>query len=83
MIDPRKLRITQESMFALSKVRQGKTNTIYHLHAQSQNMTQMNLSMKQRQTHGQRTDLSLPRGGSGRGMYWELGIRRCKPLYVE
>ena len=38
----------------LSEVRQRKTNSIYHLHAEFQNTTQMNLSMKQRQTHGHR-----------------------------
>ena len=47
-------------------------------------MTQMNLSMKQKQTQRQRTDLWQPRGRrSGGGMDWEFGISRCKLLYRE
>ena len=38
----------------------------------------MNLSTKQRQTHRQRTQLWLPRGGSGGGMDWEWGINRYR-----
>ena len=29
-----------------------------------------------------RTDLWLPRGWGGGGMEWELGISRCKLLYI-
>ena len=44
-------------------------------------MTQMNLSIKQKQT---RTYMWLPRGrGVGGGMDWEFGIRRCKLLHIE
>ena len=45
-------------------------------------MTQMNISMNQKQT--QRTDLWLPKrsGGEG-GKDWELVISRCKQLYRE
>ena len=47
-------------------------------------MTQLNLSMKQKQTHRQRTDSWLPRGsGGGRGMDWEFGGGRCKLLHLE
>ena len=41
-------------------------------------MTQMNLSMKQKQIHRQKTDLWFPRGEIG----WEFGISRCKLLYT-
>ena len=41
-------------------------------------MTQMNLSMKQKQIHRQKTDLWFPRGAIG----WEFGISRCKLLYI-
>ena len=36
-------------------------------------MTQMNISMKQKQTHGQRTDLRLPRQ-AGEGRIGSLGL---------
>ena len=50
-------------------------------------MTQMNISMKQKQTHWQRettenTPWCLPRGrGKGR-KDWEFGNSSCKLLYV-
>ena len=45
-------------------------------------MTQMNLSMKQKQTHRHREHWWLPRGKSNReGMDWESGISRYK-LYI-
>ena len=35
-------------------------------------------------SHTQRMDLWLPRGrGGGRGVNWELGISRYKPVYRE
>ena len=43
-----------------------------------QNMTQMNLSMKHKRTHGEQTC----RGGV-EGFYKECGISRCKLLYIE
>ena len=40
-----------------------------------QNEIQMNLSVKQKETHGQRTDLWLPREGrQGEGSFWSLGL---------
>ena len=46
-------------------------------------MTQMNLSTKQRLTDIEiRLRLPMERG-SGGGMIWELGISRCKLLYIE
>ena len=47
-------------------------------------MTQMNLSMKQKQTHRLREQIcGCPwEGGGGGGMDWEFGISRCKLLYV-
>ena len=46
-------------------------------------MTQTNLSMKQKQTHKQKTDLWLQRGGRGwGGRDWEFGISRCKLLCI-
>ena len=45
-------------------------------------MIQMNLPIKQKQTH--RTGLWLPRRREGGGeMDWEFGISRCKLLYIE
>ena len=49
------------------------------------NMTQMNLSMKQKQTQQiKKADLWLSkREGSGVGIDWRSGTRRCKLLYIE
>ena len=48
------------------------------------NIAEMNLSTKQRQTHRQKTDLRLPRGGVGwRGGDCEFGIIRCKLLHLK
>ena len=41
------------------------------------------LSMRQKYTHIQRTDLWLPRGREGRGgMNWAFGVSRCKLLQI-
>ena len=41
------------------------------------------LSMRQKYTHIQRTDLWLPRGREGRGgKNWAFGISRCKLLHI-
>ena len=47
-------------------------------------MTQMNLSMKQKQTHRHREQTCGCQGGrrSGGGMDWEFGISRYKLLYI-
>ena len=46
-------------------------------------MTQMNLSMKQKQTHRHREQTcGCQVGWGGGGMDWELGISRCKLLYI-
>ena len=43
----------------------------------------MNLSMKQKQTHKQKTDLCLQRGSRDwGGKDWEFGISRCKLLCI-
>ena len=45
-------------------------------------MTQMNLAMKQ--THGHREQTcGCQEGGAGEGMEWEVGVSRCKLLYME
>ena len=42
------------------------------------NMAQMKLSMKQKQTHGQREQTCGCQGGrGGSGMNWEFGVSRC------
>ena len=47
-------------------------------------MTQMNLSMKQKQTHGHREQTGGCQGGGGwGGTEWEVGVSRCKLLYIE
>ena len=48
-------------------------------------MTQMNLSMKQKQDHGHREQIGgVAKGeGLGRGMEWEVGVSRYKLLYIE
>ena len=47
-------------------------------------MTQMNLSVKQKQTHGHKEQTGRSQGqGLGGGMEWEVGVSRCKLLYVE
>ena len=44
----------------------------------------MNLSMRQTDSQTQRTDLWLPQRRGGRaGMDCELGISRCKRLYIK
>ena len=42
-------------------------------------MTQMNRSMKQKQTHRHRRQTCGCRAGE---KYWEFGISRCKLLYI-
>ena len=37
-------------------------------------MTEMNLSMKQKQTHGHRNRLMVAKGDGGRGRIWRLGL---------
>ena len=46
-------------------------------------MAQMNLATKQRQTHIENRCVVAKRGGIGGGMEQEVGISRCKPLYIE
>ena len=47
-------------------------------------MTQMNLSVKQKQTHRHREQTGGCQGkGGGGGMEWEVGVSRCKLLYIE
>ena len=47
------------------------------------NMTQMNLSLKQKQTRRERTDVWLPcEKGLGGGVDWEFGVSRCKQFYI-
>ena len=47
-------------------------------------MTQVNLSMNQKQTsQTQRTDLIAKREGVGGGMNWEVGVSRYKLLYMN
>ena len=46
-------------------------------------MTQMNLSMKQKQTHKYREQTCGCRNGGWGGMNWESGISRCKLAYIE
>ena len=48
-------------------------------------MTQMKLSMKQKQTQGHREQTCGCQGGGGcrREMEWEVGVSRCKLLYME
>ena len=48
-------------------------------------MTQMNLSMKQKQSHRHIENrlVVAKREGVGGGIDWEVGISRCKLLYVE
>ena len=48
-----------------------------------QNTTQINLPMKQNQAHRGREQTLVTEQGCGRGMNWELGISRCKLLYIE
>ena len=48
-------------------------------------MTQMNLSMKVKQTHRHRDQTCGHQGGRGKrgGRDWESGISRCKLVYTE
>ena len=42
----------------------------------------MNLYIKQKQTHRQKTNLWLPKGKGGGGVNQEFGINRYKLLYI-
>ena len=47
-------------------------------------MTQMNLPMKLKQNHRHKEQTNGCQGtGVGEGMEWEVGVSRCKLLYVE
>ena len=47
-------------------------------------MAQMNLSMKQKQTHGHREQTCCCQGGGGGGgREWEFGVSRGELLYRE
>ena len=47
-------------------------------------MAQMNLSTKHKQTHGHREQMGGCQGGGGRGgREGEVGISRCKLLYID
>ena len=41
------------------------------------------LTVKQRQTHRQRTDCGYQVGGVWGKKDWDSGISRCKPVYIE
>ena len=44
----------------------------------------MNLSVKQKQNHGHREQIGgCQGGGDWGGMKWEVGVSRCKLLYIE
>ena len=67
----------------LSEVSQ-KEKDKYHisLTCRIYNMTQVNSSVKQEQTHRHRTDLWEVEGLQDRGVDWKFGISKCKLLYV-
>ena len=46
-------------------------------------MAQMNLSIKQKQTHRHREQTYGCRGGGGSKLDWEFGVNRCKLLHLE
>ena len=44
----------------------------------------MNLSAKQKWTHEHREQIVVAKGeGVGEGMEWEVGVSKCKLLYIE
>ena len=47
-------------------------------------MTQINISMKQKQPHRHREQTCgcQSKGGADRGKHREFGITRCKPIYI-
>ena len=47
-------------------------------------MTQMNLPMKLKQNHRHKEQTNGCQGtGVGEGMEWEVGVSRCKLLFIE
>ena len=46
-------------------------------------VTQANLSTNQKQTHVENKLVVAKGGGVERGMAWEFGVSRCKPLSIE
>ena len=74
----------QQKFIILSEVSQ-KEKDKYHmisLMCGIYNMTQMNLSTKQKQTHRHREQTCGCQVGVERGMDWEFGVKRCKLLYT-
>ena len=67
----------------LSEVSQRKTNIIFYLFVElKKKMFQMNLFIKQKQTHRQRKQIYGDQMGKGwGGMKWEFGINIYTPLY--
>ena len=47
-----------------------------------ESMVQMNVSVKQKQTHRPREGSCGRQGEGGGGMDWEFGVSRCKLFYV-
>ena len=71
-------------MIILSEVSQ-KEKDRYHLISLRhgiQNMTQTNISIKQKQIHRYRKEIYACQGGGCRGKDWEFGIGRGKLLHI-
>ena len=82
-IIPFKTTWVQLQIIILSKFEKDKYRMISLICGMS-NMTQMNLSTKQKQTHGIENRLVVAKGGRGeRGMAWEFGVSKCKLLHLE
>ena len=71
-------------MIILSEVSQKEKEIPYDItDMRNLNMTQMNLSMKRKQTHRHREQTFGCQGEGGvEGMDWEFGISRCKLIYI-
>ena len=69
----------------LSEVSQKEKDKYYmiSLICEIQNITQMNLSTKWKQTHRHRKQTCGCHKGDGLGTDREVGVSRCKPLYTE
>ena len=55
----------------------GTTEPTNNKYVESKNMTQMNLSTRQKETHGQTEQTCEGE------VEWEAGVSRCKLLYME
>ena len=66
-----------------SEVSQSKTNIVYHLYVESKKVIQMNLFIKQKQSHRCRKQIYAYQGIRAGGINWDIGIDLYSLLYIK